>query len=197
MIFPIYGARLPKEGTVLDYLYLRTPTHKHRGIDFPAPIGTPVLAVESGIVEHAITRYTVGFRGYGRCVVIKGDSGRWFLYGHLSRIECYKGQRVLKGETIGKVGNSMFTKYDPTLERGEPHLHFEVSSTPYPMSSEAKRLNPRTALSEIEPFHVHSDRPSKPSAPPPRTIPRPTTTQTVIGVGIVVATLLWMLLKRL
>jgi len=140
---PIKGATLPSKGR-LSYLFQRTPSHKHRGIDFVAPIGTAVYAAESGIVEKASNVWQPGFSGYGRHIVIRhGDQGPWTLYSHLDTVIVSPGNMVQTGQKIGTVGNTKFSKKDHTdlLSKGS-HLHFEVAPKPYPMASEANRIDP-------------------------------------------------------
>jgi murein DD-endopeptidase MepM/ murein hydrolase activator NlpD len=84
----------------------------HRGVDYAAPIGTPVRTVGDGVVEFA------GWQsGYGKTVEIRHSQDRTTLYAHLSRIDVKVGQRVPQGSTIGAVGNT-------GMSTG-PHLHFE------------------------------------------------------------------------
>lgn len=90
-------------------------TSKHRfhsGLDLGAPAGTPIYAFQNGLVIHA------GSLGsYGNAVII--DHGTFkTLYGHLSKIGVTKGQHVISGDEVGKVGST-------GLSTG-PHLHFEV-----------------------------------------------------------------------
>ena len=93
------------------------PIHKvwraHLGVDYGAPTGTPVRSVGDGVVESA------GWQnGYGNAVLIRHSNDRTTLYGHLSRIDVRKGQRVEQGARIGAVGATGWAT--------GPHLHFEV-----------------------------------------------------------------------
>jgi murein DD-endopeptidase MepM/ murein hydrolase activator NlpD len=84
----------------------------HLGVDFVAPIGTPVRSVGDGIVEVA------GWQGgYGNIIVVKHRNNQSTAYAHLSRIQVRQGERVEQGETIGLVGST-------GISTG-PHLHFE------------------------------------------------------------------------
>jgi LysM repeat protein len=87
----------------------------HRGIDIGAPMGAPILAAASGIVELAHTGWS---GGYGNMVIIEHSNGTKTLYGHMSKIATYTGAQVTQGETIGFVGS--------TGHSTGPHLHFEV-----------------------------------------------------------------------
>jgi murein DD-endopeptidase MepM/ murein hydrolase activator NlpD len=85
----------------------------HKGIDFGAPSGTPIVAAADGIVKMA------GWSGgYGNFVKLDHAGGIGTGYGHMSRIIARSGQRVRQGELIGYVGST-------GLSTG-PHLHYEM-----------------------------------------------------------------------
>lgn len=85
----------------------------HEGMDFSAPIGTPVYATGRGRVIEA------GWQsGYGNCIDIDHGFNYTTRYAHLSKILVKKGQTVERGEKIGEVGN--------TGKSTGPHLHYEV-----------------------------------------------------------------------
>jgi murein DD-endopeptidase MepM/ murein hydrolase activator NlpD len=84
----------------------------HLGVDYGAPMGTPVRSVGDGTVEFA------GWQnGYGNVIQIRHSNDRTTLYGHLSRIDVKKGQHVDQGSRIGAVGATGWAT--------GPHLHFE------------------------------------------------------------------------
>ncbi len=85
----------------------------HGGIDFRGKVGTEVVTTADGVVDKA--KYV---KGYGKHVVIKHKKGYKTLYGHLSKIEVKKGQRVVAGEKIGEIGS--------TGRSTGPHLHYEI-----------------------------------------------------------------------
>ena len=87
----------------------------HRGTDFAAPMGTPIMASGSGIIKKA------GWcGGGGNCVVIRHNSTYQTVYAHMSKFAqgIRKGVRVKQGQTIGFVGS--------TGKSTGPHLHYEV-----------------------------------------------------------------------
>lgn len=85
----------------------------HRGIDFAASIGTPILASKEGRVIFA------GWNGgYGLHIVIRHSNGWTTSYSHQSKIFVKKGQWVTTGQRIGSVGN--------TGRSTGPHLHMEL-----------------------------------------------------------------------
>ena len=87
----------------------------HRGTDFAAPMGTPIMASGDGVVKKA------GWcGGGGNCVVIKHNSTYQTVYAHMSKFarNIRTGVRVKQGQTIGYVGS--------TGKSTGPHLHYEV-----------------------------------------------------------------------
>ncbi len=87
---------------------------KHTGIDFSCPKGTPIQATGDGVVEAVYHKKT----GYGTHVVINHGFGYKSLYGHMSVVDVKKGQKVKRGQVIGKVGS--------TGTSTAPHCHYEV-----------------------------------------------------------------------
>lgn len=94
--------------------------HGYNGVDYGAPIGTPVYAAADGtvIVSKFRTLTDPWFGGYGNYVVIEHSNGTQTLYGHMSAVYVAVGARVDKGLPIGEVGS--------TGKSTGPHLHFEV-----------------------------------------------------------------------
>ena len=87
----------------------------HKGTDFAAPLGTPIMASGSGIIKKA------GWcGGGGNCVVIKHNSTYQTIYAHMSKFakSIRAGVRVKQGQIIGYVGS--------TGKSTGPHLHYEV-----------------------------------------------------------------------
>lgn len=114
MITPIDGARLSS-----NYGMRRHPilgyTRMHRGLDFAAPSGTPVMAAGDGIIELAGKK-----GGYGNYIRIRHANGYLTAYGHMKKFVSgtRKGSRVKQGNIIGYVGST-------GISTG-PHLHYEV-----------------------------------------------------------------------
>jgi murein DD-endopeptidase MepM/ murein hydrolase activator NlpD len=86
----------------------------HRGVDYGAPIGTPVRATADGVVTLAGVN-----GGYGNVVTLRHTGTYSTLYGHLSRFAAgiRNGVRVRQGDTIGYVGATGWAT--------GPHLHYE------------------------------------------------------------------------
>ena len=86
-------------GTRIDPIYKTVKFHS--GMDFSANVGTPVYATGNGVVRKA------GWEGlYGNCIQIDHGFGYVTRYAHLSKIDVRVGQKVVRGETIGKVGTT-------------------------------------------------------------------------------------------
>ena len=87
----------------------------HRGTDFAAPMGTPIMASGDGVIKKA------GWcGGGGNCIVIKHNSTYQTVYAHMSKFSksIRTGVRVKQGQIIGYVGS--------TGKSTGPHLHYEV-----------------------------------------------------------------------
>jgi murein hydrolase activator len=107
----------PVDGTVV---YRFGPDQKpggivlrNQGIGIGAPAGTPVRAVESGVVEYASN-----FPGYGPTVILSHGGGYRTLYLYMRNIAVRVGQQVASGEVLGAVGG------EQTAEG--PHIEFQV-----------------------------------------------------------------------
>ena len=86
---------------------------QHKGVDFAAPMGTPIHASGDGVVDF------VGVsNGYGNLVVLKHWSNYSTAYGHMSRFaNLHRGQKISQGDVIGYVGATGWAT--------GPHLHYE------------------------------------------------------------------------
>jgi murein DD-endopeptidase MepM/ murein hydrolase activator NlpD len=85
----------------------------HKGIDFGAPYGAPIMAATDGTVSFA------GWHGgHGRYVMVKHNGNLTTAYAHMSRMLVRVGAHVSAGQVIGYVGST-------GLSTG-PHLHYEV-----------------------------------------------------------------------
>jgi murein DD-endopeptidase MepM/ murein hydrolase activator NlpD len=106
------GRRNPFGGSSFEF---------HSGQDIEAATGTPVVAGAAGTVTF------VGWQnGYGQLVVIDHGGGLTTRYGHLSHIDSSIGQKVARGEFIGRVGS--------TGRSTGPHLHYEVRINDAPVN---------------------------------------------------------------
>jgi murein DD-endopeptidase MepM/ murein hydrolase activator NlpD len=88
----------------------------HTGIDFAAPIGTPIHATANGVVTNAGIGPASSWAG--NYVVIKFANGEQMLFAHMSSVAVSSGQQVSGGELIGHVGM--------TGRAFGPHTHVEL-----------------------------------------------------------------------
>ena len=111
---PINGARLSSPFGMRKHP-IDGYNKMHRGTDFAAPTGTPIMASGDGVVKKA------GWcGGGGNCVKIRHNSTYQTVYAHMSKFArgIKAGIRVKQGQTIGYVGS--------TGKSTGPHLHYEV-----------------------------------------------------------------------
>ncbi|HBQ58341.1 MAG TPA: hypothetical protein DD671_01615 [Balneolaceae bacterium] len=98
----------------------------HQGVDLDAGLRDNIYAAEKGIVVKAGKG-----RGYGKMVRIKHAGGFESVYAHMSRIKVKEGDRIRKGDVVGKAGN--------TGTSTGVHLHFEIWK-------DGKRVNPEAYI---------------------------------------------------
>ena len=95
---------------------------EHKAIDIAASSGSPVYAAEDGTVSYVQiwdgSYDTTGMMSYGHMVEVRHADGNTTLYAHLSEINVQQGEKVVRGQRIGRVGS--------TGNATGPHLHFEV-----------------------------------------------------------------------
>ncbi len=100
------------------YGYRTDPIYKvkkfHEGIDFSAPIGTPIYSTGDGVVKEI----KKSRRGYGNRILIDHGYGYQTFYAHVHKFKVRKGQKIERGQVIATVGN--------TGKSTAPHLHYEV-----------------------------------------------------------------------
>jgi murein DD-endopeptidase MepM/ murein hydrolase activator NlpD len=111
---PVEFSRITSEYTLARFHPILEVWRAHRGVDYAAPEGTPVLAIADGVVDFA------GERGaYGNLVILRHYDRYLSYYGHLSGFAdgIIAGREVAQGAVIGYVGMS-------GLATG-PHLHYE------------------------------------------------------------------------
>ncbi|WDS35715.1 M23 family metallopeptidase [Pseudoxanthomonas sp.] len=101
---------------------------RHKGIDFKASVGDPVLAVADGVVSFAGVR-----SGYGNVIEVDHGNGYVTRYAHNSRLVVKPGDLVRAGQTVAKAGS--------TGRSTGAHVHFEVWE-------DGRVVNPRKFLGE-------------------------------------------------
>ena len=125
---PINGARLSSSFGMRKHP-IDGYNKMHKGTDFAAPLGTPIMASGDGIVQKA------GWcGGGGNCVKIKHNSTYSTIYAHMSKFArgIKQGVRVKQGQTIGYVGS--------TGKSTGPHLHYEVIKNNKQVNSQTLKL---------------------------------------------------------
>ena len=125
---PINGARLSSAFGMRKHP-IDGYNKMHRGTDFAAPMGTPIMASGSGVVTRA--RWC---GGGGNCVKIKHNSTYETIYAHMKNFArgIKEGLRVKQGQIIGYVGS--------TGKSTGPHLHYEVIENGKKINSQTLRL---------------------------------------------------------
>jgi murein DD-endopeptidase MepM/ murein hydrolase activator NlpD len=120
---PVNGARITSGYGVRKHPVLGF-SKMHKGLDYGAPKGTPILAAGDGVVSFVKTHRS----GYGKHVKIRHNDTYSTLYGHMSKFAVKAGARVSQGQVIGYVG--------ATGMATGPHLHYEVIQ-------HGKKVNPK------------------------------------------------------
>jgi murein DD-endopeptidase MepM/ murein hydrolase activator NlpD len=121
---------------------------KHEGVDFSAPVGTPVSVVGDGVVDFAGVQ-----SGFGKVVIVRHSRNRQTIYAHLSRIDVRRGQRVEQGQLVGAVGSTGWSTGS--------HLHFEfhVNGTPKDPEVVARDADAvKVPVAERRSFELHAQR---------------------------------------
>ncbi|WP_394262127.1 M23 family metallopeptidase, partial [Moraxella boevrei] len=108
------------------YRYIFGKTQFHKGMDFAAPVGTPIYATGNGVVT-----YSGWGSGYGRYIEINHGNGVTTRYAHNSANLVNVGDTVYANQHIANVGN--------TGRSTGPHLHYEVRQN-------GQAVNPQTYL---------------------------------------------------
>ncbi|MBT2686937.1 peptidoglycan DD-metalloendopeptidase family protein [Bacillus sp. ISL-47] len=111
----------PADGVITDTFGTRHGQHK--GIDIAAESGSPVYAVDSGIVSKSYYSQT-----YGHVIFIKHSNQTETVYAHMNERLAGKGQQVNQGEKIGTMGN--------TGDSSGVHLHFEIHKREWTVDKE-------------------------------------------------------------
>ena len=123
-----------EKGTPLQKMFLKMPLHfgylsshfslkrfhpvlkryrAHTGTDYAAAYGSPIIATAEGVVI-----FTGWNGGYGKLIKIRHANNYITYYGHASKFLVKRGQRVVQGQVIGRVGTTGYTT--------GPHVHYEI-----------------------------------------------------------------------
>ncbi len=104
----------------------------HMGMDMAAKRGTPIFAVEAGRINRTKRQSNGALQ-----IVLRGKSGSMYYYGHMDKVVIKGGQKVKKGQVIGKMGDSG--------SPGQVHLHFEY----WKSGRESAAINPIKFLKRV------------------------------------------------
>jgi len=144
---PIDGARISsgygsRRHPVLGY------TKHHKGVDFAAPAGTPIMASGDGVIEKAGP-----WASYGNYIRIRHNSEFSTAYAHLSRFSkgIHAGKRVKQAQIIGYVGSTGRTT--------GPHLHYELLRYNIQINPSSLKMLPAGKLAgqELKQFMSHKE----------------------------------------
>ena len=95
---------------------------RNNGIDIAVPAGTAIRATADGVVAYAGDKVAV----FGGLVLITHGGGWVSAYGHASRVDVVRGQKVKRGEVVGLSGDSGYAS--------KPKLHFELRKDRVPVN---------------------------------------------------------------
>jgi len=104
----------------------------HTGIDLGGKRGTPIYAIEDGVIDRTKLQSNGALQ-----IVMKGESGSKFYYGHMDEVLIAGGQRVKAGDVIGLMGD--------TGSPGAVHLHFEY----WRSGGESAAVNPEPLVKRV------------------------------------------------
>lgn len=106
--------RWPVRGRVISAFGVKPGGERNDGINIEVPEGTPIKAAEGGQVIYAGNE----LKGFGNLVLVKHPNGFVSAYAHASEVLVQRGDNILRGQTIAKVG--------ATGNVSRPQLHFEI-----------------------------------------------------------------------
>ncbi|MHA6767339.1 peptidoglycan DD-metalloendopeptidase family protein [Sphingobium ummariense] len=116
------GFAWPVQGAILSRFGPGESGAKNNGIDIAVPVGTPIRASADGVVAYAGDKVAV----FGGLILVTHGSGWVSAYGHASRVDVVRGQKVKQGQVIGLSGDSGYAS--------QPKLHFELRKERVPVN---------------------------------------------------------------
>lgn len=112
----------PVQGTIVSRFGPGESGARNNGIDIAVPAGTPIRAAADGVVAYAGDQVAV----FGGLVLVTHGGGWVSAYGHASRVDVVRGQKVTKGQVIGLSGDTGYAS--------QPKLHFELRKDRAPVN---------------------------------------------------------------
>ncbi len=116
------GFAWPAHGALLSRFGPGTAGARNNGIDIAIPAGTPIRVAANGVVAYAGDKVAV----FGGLMLVNHGDGWVSAYGHASRVDVVRGQKVRKGQIIGLSGDSGYAS--------RPKLHFELRKDRTPVN---------------------------------------------------------------
>jgi murein DD-endopeptidase MepM/ murein hydrolase activator NlpD len=113
--------RWPVKGRIVSSFGPQSDGTQNDGVNVAVPLGTDVLAAETGVVAYAGSEV----RGYGNLVLVRHDNGWVTAYAHNDQLLVQRGDRVRRGQSLAKAGR--------TGSVDQPQLHFELRQGPKPV----------------------------------------------------------------
>jgi murein DD-endopeptidase MepM/ murein hydrolase activator NlpD len=129
---------------------------QHLGIDLGGRRGTPIYAIEDGVIDRTKLQSNGALQ-----IVMRGRSGSKFYYGHMDKVLIKGGQRVRAGEVIGLMGD--------TGSPGQVHLHFEY----WRSGGESAAVDPEDLITSVCKVGKDGKGDSLGDAPKPAAEPAP------------------------
>jgi murein DD-endopeptidase MepM/ murein hydrolase activator NlpD len=129
---------------------------QHRGIDLGGKRGTPIYAIEDGVIDRTKLQSNGALQ-----IVMRGKSGAKFYYGHMDKVLIKGGQRVEAGDVIGLMGD--------TGSPGSVHLHFEY----WRSGGESDAVDPQELIASVCKVGKDGKGDSLDAAPKPAAEPAP------------------------
>lgn len=131
---------------------------QHKGIDLGGKRGTPIYAIENGVIDRTKLQSNGSLQ-----IVMRGRSGAKFYYGHMDKVLIKGGQRVEAGDVIGLMGD--------TGSPGAVHLHFEY----WRSGGESDAVDPAELIASVCKVGKDGKGDSLDAAPKPAAEPAPKT----------------------
>ena len=129
---------------------------QHQGIDLGGKRGTPIYAIEDGVIDRTKLQSNGALQ-----IVMRGRSGAKFYYGHMDKVLIKGGQRVKAGDVIGHMGD--------TGSPGQVHLHFEY----WRSGGESAAVDPEELITSVCKIGKDGKGDSLDDAPKPAAEPGP------------------------
>jgi len=158
----------PVEGAVVG-AYGESARHNHQGIDLAASAGDPVAAALLGDVA-----FVGEVRGYGNVVALAHGDRLTTVYAHLGETRVRQGERVIRGQTVGTIGDEGYLHYEIRNPRRpvDPAQYYATAPRPVVGGSVDVREKLSREPAAVGVLGVAEEPPPAPPPPPPTEPPR-------------------------